>query len=245
MHIYRTIPIVRALLKRGVRVTSYGLPEHQDIIAESGAEFRAYPSPPAQEYNAVQLAAFQTAWAQELLPGLLAQINDERPQLIITDSMLPLGWYAARISNLPLVVSTTHAVANETITTAAGLTEEQILRSGDVGTFEEDLLNFDKAAKTFQETYNLSPLPARDIFQVPGDLTLITTSSALQPAAALLDSSYKFVGPMIEPRGADVAFPLDQFDDRPLVYVSLGTRPTIWAPPEYLARLSPAWIIKW
>lgn len=222
-HIYPTIPIVRALLKRGVRVTSYGLPEHQETIAESGADFRAYPHPPRKEINAMQLAAYQTSWALELLPWLLAEINDDQPQLIITDSMVPLGWYAARLSNLPLVVSTTHAVANETITRTLGLTEEQVLRNGDMGTYEEDLLSYSQAAETLQETYNLTPLPARDVFQIPGDLTLVTTSSRLQPSAVLLDSSYKFVGPMIEPRGEVANFPLHQFDDGLLVYVSLGT----------------------
>ena len=222
-HIYPTIPIVRALLNRGVRVTSYGLPEHQEIIVESGTEFRAYPYSPEKEENAMQLAAYQTSWALELLPGLLADINDDQPQLIITDSMLPLGWYAARLSDLPLVVATTHSVANETITRTLGLTEEQVLRSGDVGTFEEDLLNYSQAAETLRETYNLTPLPARDVFQIPGELTLVTTSSILQPSADLLDSSYRFVGPMIEPRGEDVNFPLYQFDGDFLVYVSLGT----------------------
>ncbi len=137
--------------------------------------------------------------------------------------MLPLGWYAARMSNLPLVVSTTHAVANETITRTLGLTEEQILRSGDTGTFEEDLSLYRQAAKTVHETYNLAPLPARDVLQIPGDLTLVTTSAALQPSATLLDSSYKFVGPMIEPRGAVADFPLHELYDGILVYISLGT----------------------
>ena len=85
------------------------------------------------------------------------------------------------------------------------------------------MANYSQVAATLQETYKLVPLSARDVFQIPGDLTLVTTSSALQPSAALLDSSYKFVGPMIEPRGNVMDFPLYQFDGGPLVYVSLGT----------------------
>ncbi|MDX1416833.1 MAG: glycosyltransferase [Candidatus Promineifilaceae bacterium] len=222
-HIYPTIPIVRALIERGVRVTSYGLPQHQGIISASGAQFRAYSRPPQREKNAMQLAAYQTSWALDLLPGLLADINDDQPQIVITDSMLPLGWYAAQIASLPLVVITTHAVANDTISRTLGLTEEQILRNGDMVTFQEDLSNYRQAAETLQEIFGLAPLPARHVFQIPADLTLVTTSSALQPAADLLDSSYKFVGPMIESRGEVADFPLQQFEGGPLVYVSLGT----------------------
>ena len=36
-HIYPTIPIVRELLKLGVRVTSYGLPEHRDPVQPESA----------------------------------------------------------------------------------------------------------------------------------------------------------------------------------------------------------------
>jgi hypothetical protein len=114
--------------------------------------------------------------------------------------MLLLGWYTGHLSNLPLVVSTTHAVANENITKTLALKEEQALRRSDAGTFEKDLLSYSQVAETIQETFNLTPLPARDVFQIPGDVALVTTSSVLVPTAVLIHSSYIFVGPMIEPR---------------------------------------------
>src|SRR5690242_4830397 len=45
----------------------------------------------------------------------------------------------------------------------------------------------------------------------------------IQPDAGKLDPSIKFVGPGIEQRTHDSDFPWDALDDRPLIYISLGT----------------------
>ena len=171
--------------------------------------------------NAMQLAAYQTRWASVLLPGILEDVQRDQPEFIMTDSMLPLGWYVAKIARLPLIVSTTHFVANETITAALGLVD--FMRQGDAGTYDDDLANYQQAAAKLQAQFGIEALSARDIFQIPGDLTIVTTSSALQPASELLDETFRFVGPMIEARGDAPAFPFDFVDGHQSIYISLGT----------------------
>jgi MGT family glycosyltransferase len=222
-HIFPTIPIARELLERGANVTSYGLPEDREIIGRSGATFRPYASPPEREFNAMQLAAFQTEWTVELLPGLLADVEREQPDVVITDSMLPLGWYVAHIAGLPLVVTTPHFVADERVTSALGISQREYLGAGDMGTYDQDQAIFERAAAQLHSQYDIAPLTARDTFQIPGDLTLVTTSRELQPHNELLDETYKFIGPIIEPRQDGPELPLDLNGEGALIYISLGT----------------------
>jgi MGT family glycosyltransferase len=220
-HIYPTLPIIRELKARGVSVTAYGLEDHLELISDNGTITRPYASPPEPEENAMQLAAYNTRWAAVLLPGILRDIERDQPDFIISDSMLPLGWYVARITNLPLIVFTTHYVAKETITDAIGL--DDFMRQGDTGTYEDDLVAYRQAAEELQTQLGVKALNLRDTFQIPGDLTIVTTSSALQPASELLDETFKFVGPMIEVRNSAPDFPFEQIDGHTTIYISMGT----------------------
>jgi MGT family glycosyltransferase len=54
-------------------------------------------------------------------------------------------------------------------------------------------------------------------------LTLVYTSREFQPCAASFDDRYRFVGPLLGPRGDDRAFPWGTITHPVLLYVSLGT----------------------
>ncbi len=220
-HIYPTLPIIRQLEIDGVSVTLYGLEDHREMIGNSGTVFRPYMVRPEPEANAMQLAAYMTRWAVRLLPGIMKDIEHDQPDFILTDSMLPLGWYAARLSDLPLVVTTTPYVTTKTITDKLGIVE--FMRQGDAGTYEADLALFQRAAEELRIQFGIEALSPRDMFQVPGDLTIVTTSRELQPARDLLDETFKFVGPMIGVRGDAPDFPFDQIEGCPTIYISLGT----------------------
>jgi MGT family glycosyltransferase len=62
-----------------------------------------------------------------------------------------------------------------------------------------------------------------DFLNLMGDLTINYTSALVQPEADKLNDTIKFVGPAVQPRPHDPHFPFDQLDERPLIYISLGT----------------------
>ncbi|MEX0628997.1 MAG: nucleotide disphospho-sugar-binding domain-containing protein, partial [Cucumibacter sp.] len=66
----------------------------------------------------------------------------------------------------------------------------------------------------------------RPRFQSRGDMTLLLTIPEMQRPDAWRDDTMIYVGPSIEEKVRHVDFPFDRLDDRPLVYISLGTLAT-------------------
>jgi UDP:flavonoid glycosyltransferase YjiC (YdhE family) len=62
-----------------------------------------------------------------------------------------------------------------------------------------------------------------DMLATAGDLKIVYTSAAFQPAGRFLDDSHVFVGPLLEHRPAGDGVVVESAGSRPLAYVSLGT----------------------
>jgi hypothetical protein len=56
-----------------------------------------------------------------------------------------------------------------------------------------------------------------------GDLNLVFTSQVFHPENRLIDHSFRFVGPSLNPATRDGEFPFDELGHGPVIYISLGT----------------------
>ena len=63
----------------------------------------------------------------------------------------------------------------------------------------------------------------RTLFPVLGERNIVFTSRELQPDTPLIDESFRFVGPSINPQTRGDDFPFNALGDGRVMYISLGT----------------------
>jgi MGT family glycosyltransferase len=86
-----------------------------------------------------------------------------------------------------------------------------------------DLRRYFQLMGGLARAHGVRPIGYPEIFALPAGLMINYTAAILQPGARRLARHVCFVGPSIAARAAEPEFPFDLLDDRPLVYVSLGT----------------------
>src|SRR5215217_1685194 len=120
-HVNPTLPVVQALRRRGAQVLTYNTEEFRAKLEAAGAEFRAYPSTAfstrsiAQAVTTNLINVTQLVFEASLLltAFMLAEIEREKPDLLIFDSVCLWGMQAARITKLPAVASITTFVLEQ------------------------------------------------------------------------------------------------------------------------------------
>jgi MGT family glycosyltransferase len=73
--------------------------------------------------------------------------------------------------------------------------------------------------KRFGKAYPLE----QPLFPMRDKLNIVFTARELQPKAFIIDDSFHFVGPSINPQIRSEDFPFDALKQKPIIYISLGT----------------------
>jgi MGT family glycosyltransferase len=73
--------------------------------------------------------------------------------------------------------------------------------------------------KRFGKAYPLE----QPLFPMRDQLNIVFTARELQPKASIIDDSFHFVGPSINPQTRSEDFPFDALKQKPMIYLSLGT----------------------
>ena len=226
-HVHPTLPIVAELVRRGTRVVYYCGEEMRPKIEATGAEFRRI----AWEYghlfaarlsSVTQLALEQVRSVEAWMPELLLEIARLGPDYILNDFMALWGRVAARALGLPLVTfCSSFALGKDVLPPAA------LMTALDVGISPRRaamLRALRRESARLSRRYPIRPMKTPlGMFAMDGDLVLVATSRSFQPKSEDYDDRFQFVGPCFAPRAGDAATGLPPLDDRPLVYVSLGT----------------------
>jgi len=97
-HVYPTLPVVTELVQRGHHVIYFNSDTFEQAIKGTGAEFRAYPNSSTSEAdlagrasNLVTVSVFLLEESIRLLPFLLDQIDQEKPDRVIFDKLICLS----------------------------------------------------------------------------------------------------------------------------------------------------------
>ena len=217
-----TLPIVAELVRRGHSVTYHTSPAYADEIAAAGATVFLYPGgdqPLPDPPIPATLVAGLARTAVAVLPTVLTDLRDARPDLVVHDSACPWGAIAARELEAPAASSfTTFAFSRQVPSPTAGswdLLAAAAMRP-------HTLRSFVRARRLLGRRYRTGRLPLLDLGNIRQPLNLVYTSREFQLGAEDFDKSYQFVGPSIGARPADPSFPLDRLRD-PVLYASLGT----------------------
>ena len=248
-HVNPTLPVVRELVERGVRLAYYLTEEFEPQVRHAGAEFRRIedmqmgsgPLPKmtamAQTHPAMRPQIMATFFPRmmanglRLAPRLVDRVCDENADCIVYGFLCPWGRALAGILGLPAVAfMPTYAMTENfpLVRRLSSILEEQTSSEA-----EEARSDFRDVSRQLHERYGLAQLSVMDMF-IPGEaLNVVTLPRAFQPDADALDERYVFVGPSISPRSDVSGFPLERLAGRPTLYVSLGT--VFNANPEFFS----------
>ncbi|WP_328476093.1 hypothetical protein OHA21_21015 [Actinoplanes sp. NBC_00393] len=224
-----TLPVVAELVRRGHSVTYHTSPAFSAEIAAAGAKVHPYPGgdlPLPDPPTPPTLITGLTRTALSLLPTVLAELRDIRPDLIVHDSACPWGSVAASQLGVPAASSFTTFAYNRRTPSPTRASWELLTTPA-----------FLRARLELSRRYRTGKLPFFDLGNIRQPLNLVFTSPEFQLGAADFDDSYRFVGPSIGARPADPSFPADQLKD-PVLYASLGT--VFAADPQVLRTFAAA-----
>ena len=225
-HINPTLGLTRALVRRGDEVLYFAGREFRETIERTGATFRAYSSeaPRAPSYGVHGFAANLLEESAQRLPDLIELGRAEPPDAIVFDMQRLWGWQLSRLLGVPAICSSPSFALTEPVLRV--LAPEAMGQEFDVEPTGQAALDRQRYADTADLISRLyaapSPTPLRAV-SMTGDLTLVHTTSTLQPAAHLLDQTIHFVGPSFDGRTPDMTFPFERLLGRPTILVSLGT----------------------
>ncbi len=221
-HTNPTIEVVRELVRRGHEVRYYSFEEFRGRIEGAGAEFVACDDflPPIdakverrlRRVSTTEMSVQSFRTVANLDPVVSADVEEWKPDVVVTDSACFWGKLTAVKHGLPWVCSTTTFAFNEHSSKYMSHSAREIA----------DLVL--GLPRLNREIRRLRPLgyevkSALDIVSnKPDDNTIVYTSRTFQPCSETFDEEhYRFVGPSVR----DVA-PREKVG-RPLVYASLGT----------------------
>ncbi len=226
-HVNPSLPVVRELVRRGETVVTYNTDEFRPLVEPTGAAFRPYP-PTAltaaeiagrlQDGNLARISALFLQVTEQLLPFALDELARERPDLILFDGVVLWGRMAAAQQGLPAAATLTTFILDGTREVRRG--SRALLQAlrwlPQVPEILQARLRLTRAyGKAFP---NVPPL-----FPVRGGLNILFTARELQPPTHVVDQTFRFVGPAIDPAAAAEPLPFDLPGRGPLVYISLGT----------------------
>lgn len=226
-HVNPTLPVVMELVRRGHQVIYYDAGTFARAVAATGAEFRGYPNSATFEadlgariHNLVTVSVWLLEESIRLMPFVLDEIEREKPDGVMFDSIALWGMLAARLKKVSAVASFTTFVFEG----VRGLfTWRDYLHI-----FRQALTSLPALSRLrgqLVKTYGPDIFPGKGILPCKGDLNLVYTSRDFQPETPYIDDSFRFVGPSI--LGAtrqETEFPWDLLDPQRIkIYISLGT----------------------
>ncbi|MEU4679721.1 macrolide family glycosyltransferase [Micromonospora sp. NPDC023737] len=221
-HINPTLPVAAELVRRGHPVTYHSTPDYADKIAGTGARVLLYAGhdvPLSGPPTPVTLMEQLVRTAVRVLPAVLSDLRDTRPDVIVHDSLCPWGPVAARELDVPAASSFTTFAFNRHVPSPTRGSWRMLAAAA---TLPRNAAGYLRSRWKLGRRYDTRTLPLIDLANIRQPLNLVYTSREFHPEADSFDQSYRFVGPSVGARSAGSPFPIDQLRD-PVVYVSMGT----------------------
>lgn len=226
-HINPTIGVVQELVARGEEVVYFCIEAYRERMEKAGAVVRTFDD---QKFIQAFISGGRNYLLERIngllltseivIPSVLEQIEGERFDYIIHDSMFGCGHLLAQILRLPAVSScTTFAQTKASF--------DQMMESfyadvsADIARPITD--RYHSLTAMVQEKYGVEILSPYEVFCNPAPLTLVYTTREFQPDGKAFDRTYKFVGPSISSRLAPEGFDLIAIQKQNPIYISLGT----------------------
>ena len=217
-----TFPVVKELVSRGNIVRFYSFNEFKEKVEATGATFiscDAYLAEIEKEVESgektmsttdMTIVDLQTTVKMDHF--LQKEVEEFRPDVIVSDSVCFWGKLTARKYKIPMVVSTTTFAFNKQSASymKSSFAEIMDLIKGQKR-INAELKNLEQYG--YHEK-SIMPLVKNDNYTD----TIVYATEKYQPFSTTFSKHYAFVGPSVSS-----AYLPDKKNPRPLVYISLGT----------------------
>ena len=143
----------------------------------------------------------------ELLDEELDAYRAEKPDYVLTDSVAPWGQWMGEILGVPVVTSVTTFAFNRQVMRYGAA---HGVRPKSARAFLSKLRHIAKAVRLMRQLrrrYGVNGPGLMGTMSGSSGLTLVYMSREFQPCASSFEDRYRFVGPLLGPRGNDRAFP--------------------------------------
>jgi MGT family glycosyltransferase len=220
-YINPTLPVVAELVRRGHSVTYHTFPAFAAEIEAAGADVYPYPmgNPSLPEPIPIVLLEELARSALRLLPGVLRDLREICPDLIVHGAACPWGAVAARELSLPSAAFFTTFAFNRHVPSPTAMSTEMLAT---LMTHPSTGLGYANARFVLSRRFKSGCLPLFDLLNAGAPLNVVFTSSAFQPRAEEFGPSYRFVGASVGSRPKVSEFDSTVLED-PVLYASLGT----------------------
>ncbi|MCR8842268.1 glycosyl transferase [Paenibacillus sp. SC116] len=231
-HVNPTVGLVKQLVDNGEEVVYMNVEPFRHRLAQTGAEFRAYPIneqlfvelglSPTEFTHPHQLTEFiLRGMIEPIIPEVLRLTENDSFDYVIVDSLF--GWGGALLGEklgIPLICSATNFVFDKPVSHVIKMKESD--ENFDAEALCERLTN---TAERVALACNVTVPALDDITRQYGQQKVVFTSRYFQPESEKFDDSYIFTGPSISPRPDDPSFPFDQLRSQynKVVYISMGS----------------------
>lgn len=222
-HVLPTLPYLKELTSRGVRVTYFSSENFRQTITDRGAEFVPFETnltnqgKPADDIGKNLIAELPLRFLSEadyVASQILPILKEDKPDVIVHDQLAIAGRLVAKVLGLPTIQFYTSFAANEHFSVARNFPP--------VPANDPARLAADQLAVKISAEYGIKHLGMFEIFEDKGDLNISVLQRKFHPAGDTFDNSFIFTGAQIAPRDNSGTWQPPS-GDRPLVYASLGT----------------------
>ncbi len=226
-HVNPSLGLVSELVKSGEEVIYYCNESFREKIEGTGAMFRGYSSKFYLDenyvtYNITDLFRVNLELSALILDELIEDVNRDKPDYIIHDTMCPWGKHLAQIKNIPAINTfTTIALEPDGFFLTAGFV---LALSFSIIKNIPNMIKIRRIKKVIESNHKIKVNSLIDVVLNKEEVNLVYTSKEFQPRSEKLKKHYKFVGPSSMYRIENVPeLKLDRNTKKPLLFISMGT----------------------
>jgi MGT family glycosyltransferase len=224
-HINPALPLVKELVQRGEQIYFYATEDFRERIEFTGAHFRSYGqydiSSASLLDNPFKVVHTYLAPLEAVMEKCLPEAHELQPDYILHDTSIPWGSFIAELLQVPSIGSQgTLLIKSEMMLFNLPMFTRMLSYYMSA---RKEASAIDALLKKVAHKYHITPKPLLESIHFNGDLTIVYASRAFQPMQHLFKDNFLFIGPSVEDRGDWHDFPLEQLEDRPVIYISLGT----------------------
>lgn len=220
-HIHPTLELVEDLVAQGISVTYFCSNKFEEAVRRVGADFLNFSEDlerflteyrPSDRHPFFMLMEYMLRWDEAMLPIVLKEFREKKYDALICDSIFGGADFLGKILGVPVVCS------HSSFAMGQAPVPERMLAKG----FHPQLDECYKVLDRICETYRIATPSLADVFVSRGDLNVVYTTKIFNGDMGLGDE-YLFIGPSIRRHEAALAPSIPDTEDRPIVYVSLGS----------------------
>ena len=219
-HVLPTLPLVAELVSRGEQVTYYMKDEYKDSIEAAGADVRDFP---------LFISVMPGEKEKRALGDFIESLRAEQTDFIIYDFFFIWGSLLARVLQIPAInVRGTYA-NNRHFSMRHIYRHRSRIWSNPDSEHATTYFNIDAIYAQFARVSEILNVPVPvsdapfDVFSANDALNIYMIPRMFQPYADTFDERHVFVGSSISSRPGAADFPFEALDERPLLYIALGT----------------------